>query len=105
MTIAILAALLTLGTVPVPGSTFYSWEVHYVDGQVVTLPNTTEPQVTFTPRPGRRFTLLACNDAGCSPPSYEVVADPLVGDTSPFDGAVGLTDFLALGMNFGKTAP
>ena len=103
--IAVLAAALTLGTLPVPGSTFYSWQVRYADGLVVALPNTTAPQVTFTPRAGRRFTLVVCNDAGCSPPSSEIVAEPLSGDTVPFDGAVGLPDYLLMGQHWGQRAP
>jgi hypothetical protein len=103
----VLAAVLTMGIVPVDGVSGYAWTVLYRDGRTQELPDTVDPRVTFTPIPGRCFRLEACTlpSMVCSPPSYEVCADPLVGDTSPFDGAVGSPDYLAVGQHWGQVAP
>ena len=103
----VLATAITMGTAIVPGATGYTWRIEYRDGVVVQLPNTTEPEVSFDPRPGRCFEMVVCAlpSGLCAEALYEVCAAPLVGDTSPFDGSVGGGDYLAVGSHWGQSAP
>lgn len=106
MSVVVLATALVIGTTTVLGATSYSWEVTYRDG-VRVIYSTVEPRLDFNARSGQCFTAVTCAEPehSCSAPSYEVCADPLIGDTAPFDGIVGLSDYLAVGSHWGESAP
>lgn len=79
-----------------PGAT--TWTVSYADG-VVEHYATAENRLDLLPRPGLRFSLVQCQEAGCSTPQ-EFVADPLPADAD-YDGCVGVADWLELNARFG----
>ena len=107
MSVIVLATAIVMGTLPVTDATSYSWTLHYRDGTNVELGTTTDPEVTFNARAGRCFTLEVCSQPSgqCTPGRYEVCADPIPGDTTPFDGVVGSPDYVNVIQNFGTSAP
>lgn len=83
-----------------PGPT--TWTVSYADGLVEHYA-TAENRLDLLPKPGIRFTLIQCQETGCSSPQ-EFVVDPLAGDVD-LDGVVGVPDYLEVLRHWNERAP
>lgn len=89
------AATISFGTCG-PGAT--TWTVRYADGTTESYA-TPDNRLDLLPRPGLRFTLIQCQDAGCSSPQ-EFVVNPVPADAD-YDGCLGIDDWLALSARWG----
>jgi len=104
--LALLASALTIGTAsgcePISGS--YDWEIVYEDNLTESYV-TNAWQLTFTPRPYRRWQARTRIDGGAwSPLGVVIPAEPFPGDTN-YDCTVSGFDYSTLAQHWGQSCP